>query len=236
MKKTFKLYSIVLVICLAIFNCIAFVTPDEIAGISKFGGAFWVGYVFITLAFIGQLICAYVAFKVENLKRLFYNIPLISISYIGLVVMLVVGGLAMAIPNIPNWVGIIICLLVLGFTAIAVIKSTAAAQIVSDIDTKIATETSFIKTITVDAQNLINRANAPMLKKQCEKVYEALRFSDPMSNAELTDIEQRIKEEFDALTDAVIADDLDKTESSAKELLNLIFERNGMSKNVKQKM
>ena len=233
MKKTFKFYAIIWVICLLLFNVIAFVTPNEIAGISKFDGAFWVGYIFITLAFIGQLVCAYVAFKAENLKKLFYNIPLISISYIGLVVMLVVGGLTMAIPHFPNWIGIIVCLLVLGFTTISVIKATAVAEIVSKIDNKIAAETAFIKTITVDAQNLIKRANAPMLKEQCKKVYEALRYSDPVSNCELADIEQRIKEEFDALTDAVIADDLTATESSVKELTTLINERNNKCKVIK---
>lgn len=233
MKKTFKFYAIIWAICIVLFNVIAFVIPNEIAGISKFDGAFWVGYIFITLAFIGQLACAYIAFKAKNLKKLFYNIPLISISYIGLVAMLVVGGLTMAIPHFPNWIGIIVCLLVLGFTAISVIKATAAADIVSKIDNKIAAETAFIKTITVDAQNLINRANAPMLKKQCKKIYEALRYSDPMSNAALADVEQRIKEEFDALTDAVIADDLVATESSVKELSTLINERNNKCKVLK---
>ena len=233
MKKTFKFYAIIWVICLLLFNVIAFVTPNEIAGISKFDGAFWVGYIFITLAFIGQLACAYVAFKAENLKKLFYNIPLISISYIGLVVMLVVGGLTMAIPHFPNWIGIIVCLLVLGFAAISIIKASVAAELVSNIDTKIVTEAAFIKTITEDAQNLINRSNAPMLKEQCKKVYETLRYSDPISNVALADIEQRIKEEFDALTDAVIADDLDATEISVKEIKVLIAERNSKCKMLK---
>lgn len=233
MKKTFKFYAIIWAICLLLFNVIAFVTPNEIAGISKFDGAFWVGYIFITLAFIGQWACAYVAFKAENLKKLFYNIPLISISYSGLVVMLVVGGLTMAIPHLPNWIGTIVCLLVLGFTAISVIKASVAAELVSNIDTKVLTEIAFIKTITVDAQNLMNRANAPMLKNQCKKVYEALRYSDPMSNEALADVERRIKEEFGALTDAVIADDLDAAESSVKELSTLINERNNTCKVLK---
>lgn len=233
MKKTFKFYAIIWFICLALFNAISFVTPDEIAGISKLSGSFWIGYVFITIAFVGQLICAYIAFKAENLNKLFYNIPLISISYGGLVVMLVVGGLTMAIPGMPNWLGVIVCLAVLGFTAISVIKTGFAAEIVSDVDDKIATETAFIKAMTVESQNLVNRANASMLKKQCKKVYDAFRYSDPMSSVALADIEQRIKEEFDVLTDAVIADDLNATESGTKELLRLIDERNNKCKNSK---
>lgn len=233
MKKTIKFYTTIWAICLLLFNALAFVTPNEIADVSKFDGAFWVGYIFITIAFVGQLICAYIAFKAENLKKLFYNIPLISISYIGLVVMLVLGGLTMVIPGMPNWLGVIVCLAVLGFTAISVIKGGFAAEIVSDIDDKIATETAFIKAMTVESRNLVNRANASMLKKQCKKVYDAFRYSDPMSSVSLADIEQRIKEEFDLLTDAVIADDLNATESGTKELLRLIDERNNKCKNSK---
>ena len=233
MKKTIKFYTVIWAICLLLFNALAFVTPNEIAGVSKFDGAFWVGYIFITIAFVGQLICGYIAFKAENLKKLFYNIPLISISYVGLVVMLVVGGLTMAISGMPNWLGVIVCLATLNFTAISAIKAGFAAEIVSDIDDKIATETAFIKTMTVEAQNLVNRANASMLKKQCKKVCDAFHYSDPMSSVALADIEQRIKEEFDVLTDAVIADDLDVTESSAKELIRLIAERGNKCKTLK---
>ena len=225
MKKTIKFYTAIWAICLLLFNALAFVTPNEIAGVSKFDGAFWVGYIFITIAFVGQLICAYIAFKAENLKKLFYNIPLISISYVGLVVMLVVGGLSMAIPGMPNWLGVIVCFAVLGFTAISVIKASFAAEIVSDIDDKIAIETAFIKTMTVESQKLVNRANASMLKKQCKKVYDAFRYSDPISNDTVTNIEIQIKAEFNTLADAVFADNLDLVESSAKEVITLINER-----------
>lgn len=233
MKKSFKIYAIIWAILFALFNAICFVTPGEAAGMSKYGGAFWVGYIFITLAFIGQLICSYIAFKPDNLQKLFYHIPLITISYIGLIIMLVVGGLAMAIPNLPNWIGIIVCLLILAFTAIAVITAKAAGTVVSNIDEKIKTNTAFIKELTVEAQNLMSRAKAPMLKNLCTKVYEALRYSDPMSDENLADIETRIKEEFATFTDAVLSNNLDETESSANELINLINERNSKCKILK---
>ena len=63
MNKNFKLYLSVWAIFLALFNVVAFVSPAEIAGADKFSGAFWPCYVLITLAFVGQLACSYVAFK-----------------------------------------------------------------------------------------------------------------------------------------------------------------------------
>ena len=231
--KKFGIYAICWAILLAVFNVICFATPGEAAGMTKFGGAFWAGYVFITLAFVGQLACAYFALKEENKQKLFYNLPLITVNYTGLILTIVFGALCMAIPDLPNWVGILICLVIFVFTAIAVIKAGAADEIVANVDEKIKTQTAFMKTLTTDAQNLVNRADTPMLKDICKKVYEALRYSDPMSTPELSDVERRIKEGFDALTDAVLADNLDEAETSAKELLQLITERNNICKNQK---
>lgn len=233
MKKGFKYYLSVWVILIAVFNVAVFVSPGEAGGYSKFGGAFWLGYIFITLAFIGQLICAYFAFKADSLQKFFYNVPLIRISWTGLVLTLIFGTLCMAIPNLPSWIGVILCFAVLASTAISVIKATAAGDIVSEIDEKIESKTSFIKALTSDAESLTNRAKAPMLKKLCTKVYEAARYSDPVSNIQLSDIENRIKEEFSAFTDAVLADDLDLAESSSNEVITLIEERNNKCKLIK---
>ena len=171
MKNVFKKYVTIWAISLALFNVICFVTPKEFAGYDKFGGAFWAGYIFITLAFIGQLICANIAFKAENLKKLFYNMPIISISYTGLIVMLIVGSLAMGIPDVPNWVGIIVCVIVVAFTAMAVIKASAAAEIINDIDDRVKAKTSFIRELTVEAQGLLTNAKDEEEKKPTLLLY-----------------------------------------------------------------
>lgn len=220
MNKILKPYAGVWAICFALFSAIVFLTPIE------HSSGFWVGYAFITVAFLGQFGCTYKAFKAENLKKCFYSVPLITISYTGLIVMLIAGSVCMVIPGIPNWLGVIVCLVVLGVTAIAVISAGASGSIVANLDQKVEEKTTFIRNLTIDAENLMNRAKAPMLKNQCKKVWEAVRYSDPMSSKELFNVEQQIREEFNVLTDAVIADDLDCTESAAKELLTLIAERN----------
>ena len=203
MKKGFKYYAAVWAILLVLFNVICFVTPNEVAGMTKFGGSFWVGYAFITVAFLGQLACAYMAFSAENTKKFFYRIPLISVSYTGLILTIIFGSLVMAIPGLPDWAGAIICILILGFNAIAVIKASAAADAVESVDKRIKTQTQFIKLLTVDAEGLMNRASDPAVKNACKKVYEAVRYSDPMSSDALSDVEARMRQEFSALSDAV---------------------------------
>ena len=233
MKKTFNYYSICWLISLVVFNVIAFVTPNDIAGVSKFTGTFWSGYIFITLAFIGQLGCAYKVFQAENLKKLFYNIPLISVSYTGLVVMLIVGIICMAVPFIPYWVGIIACLLVLAFSAISVIKATATADIISEIDEKIKVQEQLIKLLTADAEHLMSSSKTAELKAAAKKVYEAIKYSDPMSNEALADVEGQIQSEFTFFSQAIKSEDLELAKSVEDGLLNLIDARNKKCKVLK---
>ena len=226
MKKNFKLYIICWAILLALFNIICLVTPNETAGLSKFGGAFWIEYIFITAAFIGQLVCAYIAFKAENLKKLFYNLPLITLSYTGLVLTLIFGGAAMAIPNLPGWVGAVTCLLILGFNAIAIIKAKAAAELVESVDKKINRQTGFIKNLTAEAESLVLHAKSDEVRTECKMVYEAARYSDPMSNIRLADIEEKITAEMQQLCEAVANHDSEIAAAVACELIALIEDRN----------
>ena len=233
MKKSFKIYSLIWAICFAVFNVITFVTPNEIGGVSKFSGSFWVGYIFITIAFVGQLACAFVAFKAENLKKFFYNIPLLSISYGGLVAMLIVGSVFMAIPVLPEWIAIIVCVIILAFNAIAIIKATSAADIVSGIDEKIKVQTFFIKSLSVDAQGLVTSAKSDELRAEAKKVYEAIHYSDPMANAALSDLDTQIERQFNAFSDAVKADDAELAKETADVLVEMVERRNQKCKLLK---
>ena len=226
MKKSFGVYSIIWAICLAVFNLIVFITPNEICGMNKFGGAFWVGYIFITFTFCGQLACAFFALRAKNLTKTLYNIPLISISYTALVVMLIVGTLCMAIPSLPEWIGIILCALVLAINAIAIIKAVIAANVVSGIDEKVKNQNLFIKELTERAHNLMDFAKSNKLCAEAKKVYEAVRYSDPVSTPALFALDAQIEREFTAFSAAVRAEDYELAKETAHALVEIIDRRN----------
>lgn len=233
MMKIFKFYAICWAIALILFNVICFVTPDEVAGISKFDGAFWVGYIFITVAFLGQLACAFIAFKQDNLQKFFYNLPLITISYSGLILTIILGALFMAIPGMPKWVGIIVCLLVLAFNAVAVLKASAAAGIVAEIDEKVIAQRQFIKPLAVEAENLVNRAKSDPIKADCKKVYEAVKYSDPVSSEGISVIEAKITVKMDELSKAVDEGNDEATRTASEDVIAMIKERNNQCKSLK---
>lgn len=233
MKKYFKYYGICWAIALVVFNVITFVAANETVGLSSIGSSFWVSYAFITIAFIGNLICSLLFFKEENTGKVFLNIPIINLAYSALIVSLIVGAVAMAVPQIPYWIGVIVDVFVLAFYAIAIVKASAAANIVHDVEQKVKTQTFFVKSLTVDADSLMARASSDEMKAETKKVYEAIRYSDPMSNDALASIENQIQNEFNVFADAVKSNDIDLAKSSANELVVLINDLNKKCKLLK---
>ena len=231
MKKHFRYYLAAWVILVAAFNAIVFCLPSEINGYQKILGATVSGYAMIMLSFAGQLICAWIALHRGGAQRLFLRLPLLTISYTALIVSILAGTACMAIPNLPNWFGAVVCVAILAFTAVAVIKASAAAEIVEETGADIERRTSFIRAMTAKAESLTAKARTDAARAACRQVYEAFRYSDPVSAVALTDEEQRIAEAFDAFSAAIAAGE-DGTEP-AETLSGLLTERNAKCKAMK---
>lgn len=227
MKKRFSIYGALWLICVAIFNIVVFVPPREIGGVDRFeGGAFWISYALIMVAFVGQLICALISLKAENVKKFFYKLPIISASYSCLVLMLIVGSVFMIIPALPEWIAIVLCFAALAVNGILVVKAVAASEIVSDIDENIQAQAYFIRSLTIEAQSLVSYAKNEVISVEIKRVYEAVRYSDPMGNVELAEIEKKIKKEFASFSEAVEMADEELASAHSQELLRLINLRN----------
>jgi len=225
MKKRFGIYAIGWAVLLALFNVVAFVSPGWI-WFEKYDAAFWIGYAFISVSFLGQLACAWFALKEERASKLFYKVSLVTTSYTGLIVTFVIGGLCMLISPLPYWIGILVCSVVLAANILAVIKAAATIGEVQKNDDKIKAQTSFIKSLTIDAEALVDKAQNETVKAACKKVYEAIRYSDPMSNSDLDAIESEITVKMSNLSGAVVSNNYDIATECANELVVLIGERN----------
>lgn len=225
MKKGIKFYAPCWAIELAVFNVITFAVPITV-NVNKFTPSFWIGYAFITIMFIAQLACSILFFKQDTKEKRFLNIPVINLSYTALLVSIIVGAVAMAVPFVPYWVGIILDILIVAFYAIAIISSKAAADTIENIDKKVKTQTFFIKSLTVDAETLLSRAKSDETKAIAKKVYEAIRYSDPMSNETLSSVESQITVKFNEFSNAVMEDNNPLAKTLGNELIILVNDRN----------
>lgn len=225
MEKGIKFYAPCWAIALAAFNVVTFAVPITV-NVNKFTPSFWIGYAFITLMFIAQLVCSILFFKQDSKEKKFLNIPVISLSYTALLVSIIVGAVAMAVPFVPYWVGIIIDVLIVAFYAIAIIASKAAADTIENIDNKVKTQTFFIKSLTIDAESLLSRAKSDETKAIAKKVYEVIRYSDPISNEALSSVESQITIKFNEFSNAVIEDNKPTAKAIGNELIILVNDRN----------
>lgn len=232
MKKSFRYYFIIWAVLFALFQVISFVSVGW-QGVEKYTSSFWIGYVGITLMFAGQLLCAWKAFREQNLQKFFYKIPILRVSYHGLIWSFVIGGVCMLISPLPYWLGTILCAIVLAVTAIAVLKSSLATDSIEKTDEKVKAQTAFIRLLTVDAENLLSRAKSEVAKAACKKVYEAARYSDPMSNDALISVEGKISAQMELLTKAVSAGNEEVIVATAEEIIALFGDRNRKCKVLK---
>lgn len=220
--KSFKLYTAIWVVCFALFNLVTFAVPFP----ARFSGTFWIGYIFISITFLLQLACAYYALKTDSLQKTVYNIPIFKKSITGLILMIIAGLMGMIIPSLPMWLEIIICSVVLAGTLISLMLNFSYSEAVESIDKKIKTSTFVMKSLVSYAQHIMAVADTPETKIIAKKVYEAIRFSDFVSNAALEEIDTSIQRQFAAFEDAVSTSDIELSQSLGKELLNLIDKRN----------
>lgn len=231
MKSKFKYYGVCWLVVLVVFNIIVFVTPSASETVEKFDSMFWIGYVLISLMLIGNLFCSYKVFDSESYDKFFFSLPIIKISYISLTVSMIAGSLCMAVPNIKNWVGVVVCALILGIYVISVVKAVAVSDIVTERSDNVKTKTSYIKLLKVDAEQLLDKCKDEMTRKEINKVVEAIKYSDPVSNEMLMSLELKISNKLSELTKQV--EDNTDINGTVDELLQLISERNKKSKVLK---
>ncbi len=230
MKKGFAYYIVLWIILFIVFNVFCFATPSELNEMYKYGGAFWAGYVFIVISMISELICGYIAFGAGSRQKIYYNISLVKKSYSFMILMMIVGTVCMIIPDIPNWIASIICGILLSLNVISLVKAYSLAEIISEKDVVIKQKTYFIRTLTIDSELLLNRCYSPDIAVIVKKVYEEIRYSDPVSNDKLSFLEEEILGKFNLFKQAAESNNIDIVEDISCDLLTLISERNKICK------
>ena len=193
---------------------------------------FFIGMI---IAFVGTVISVVfvLTLKVNTKEKMFLTISQFKTVYIVNILSLIVSGVYIFADKVPDLAVYIAVAVVYGFAIISILKVKVAVAAVEGVDEKIKVQTLFVKSLTVDTEHLMNTAKTPELKSLAKKVYEAVRYSDPMSNAVLVEVEDKIENGFADFENAVNAEDLELAESTANELLSLIDIRNKKCKLLK---
>lgn len=222
MKKNKGMAYAVLAIAFVLFNVIAFAVP--MAKIATF----WIAYAFSVVAFASQIAIWNFAFKgTTTLKSKFLGIPLIFVGIAYLIVQIIAFAIFMALPLTASWIAIVVCALILGISAICLIGTETGRKEINRVEEKIEKKVFYIKSLQVDVEMLASDETDTDTKVALTKLAEKIRFSDPMSNEILADLEEEIAAKVKEL----------KTAKNKEEIITvldlLITERNKKAKLLK---
>lgn len=230
MKKGSIFYSVIWLLTVMLYHVIV---VTSLVVMQKFDWNVLIAYLTVMFCFIGQLACALVTLLTKSGAKQLYHIPVVIVDYIGLLVLLVIGSICMFVGGLPMWVCLLLCLLPLILSVIITVVAKAAASTVGDVDTQIKEQTDFIKGLTSNAEAVMMRAGTPAVKANAKKVYEAVRYSDPMSTEALAPIESAIRTRFSSFASAVATGDEAAVEALASELTVMIADRNRQCQRLK---
>ena len=234
MKKQLSYYVVFWLALVSLFNIVCFIAPNELSGLNKFGGSFWPGYIFIMVSFVGHLVFSFVIESENNREKRILNYPLIIISYLELAVMIVAGSLCMVIPDMPIWSGIIICYVILAISVILLISAKVVGEKTSNANLVLNKNTYQFREFTDRAHNMVASSENAEIKLILQEVYDALRYSDPISSNSTSLEEMEIDRLLSEIDSLVGSEDKEKIETKAKELKSFIILRNNKCKALKR--
>lgn len=155
--------------------------------------AFLVSYCIVQIAFNGT----------ETLKSKVYGFPIFRIGYLYLAAQ--IGGsilfyLINIFTDIPEWITVVFSILLLSLTSIGVILTDNTRDVIEQQEAEWEAQTKPMMYFRLDVADL--ESVCPQdgeTKEMLRHFVEQVRYSDPVSSEDLTEIEDRLRAETESL-------------------------------------
>ena len=218
----YKTPYIVIAILFVMFNVIAFVIQTAKTS------AFWIGYVFTVIAFAVQAYVWYATIgKKQNLKSKLLGSSVTYIGAVYLALQFVAFLIFMFASSAPNWCAILVCVMILGISAVCMITTNAGTEMITATENKVAVKRQFIKNLQIEVDILAESETDSEIKKKLMGLAKKIKLSDPMSDASLLELEDELMVKVSAIESSC-----DKM-SAINEAETLLLKRNKKVKALK---
>lgn len=222
MKKNSTKGYVLLGILFALVSIIAFAVPTAKTA------TFWIAYVFTAAAFAAQIgIWKTALGKEGTLKSKFLCFPIVHIGIVYAIIQVIAFAVFLFAPTLPTWSAIVVCPIIAGLSAVCMISADAGRNEIERVEAKVQNKVFYVREMQADIELLADNESDAAVKTALTHLAEKIRFSDPMSNEQLADLENKI---------SIKAAEL-KTASSKLEIItelnSLLDERNKKCKILK---
>lgn len=226
-KKTSIMTALIYAIVFAIFNLLAFVIFENRNNV------FWVSYAFMCIAFVVQIASIILAFKSPDTESVFMGIPLASLSVYYFFAAIFAGAVFMVFQVASIKLAVVIQVLILAAYAVVAILALMARDVVQSVNDDVKEKVEAIKTLNVDVDILIPQVSDPSVKKALKKLSETVKYSDPISNDAVADIEEQIMQYMNTLRVYIENNSNAEAVSACKDIEVLFLQRNSLLKATK---
>lgn len=187
MKKNSTKGYVILGILFALVSIIAFAVPTSKTA------TFWVAYVFTAAAFAAQIgIWKTALGKEETLKSKFLGFPVVHIGIVYVAIQVIALAVFMFVPTLPAWSAIVACSIIAGISAVCMISAGAGRNEIERVEAKVQKKVFYIRELQADIELLADNESDAAVKTALTQLAEKIRYSDPMSNEQLADLENKI--------------------------------------------
>lgn len=223
MKKNSTKGYVILGILFALVSIIAFAVPTAKTA------TFWIAYVFTAAAFAAQIIIWRTTLGKEALKSKFLGFPVVHIGIVYTVIQVIAFAVFMFVPTLPTWSAIVVCSVIAGISAVCMISADVGRDEIERVEAKVQNKVFYVRELQADIELLADNESDAAVKTALTHLAEKIRFSDPMSNEQLADLENKISTKVAELKNAASKMEI------ITELNSLLDERNKKCKILKLK-
>lgn len=218
-KKSFGLELLVFLVGFGLYNLFVFLLTK------KYDNVFFSAYIFTTVSFITRFVEVWL-FNRASLDDKYLSFTINFVGNFYLIIQLIVGALCMIAP-LSLKIALIIQGAILGIYIILVSIFAASKRNITNFDEDIKKETSFIRRLTLEAEYLYLSEADYRKKDELKKLYEAIRYAEPMgSGYEVCELNEEIEIAFSLLRNSVAVEEFDSLRSKTKYIMDLITKRN----------
>lgn len=199
---------------------------------SNYTSTFWISYIFTAIAFFAQIIAG-LTFSKTDADSKFLQLPLFYIGSCYLLIQLVVGIVFMLI-HISATLPLILQVMILAVYLSLMLTSLIGKEQITKTEANIKATTFNIRMLTIDAEHLYTSEVNEDKKAELKKLYEAIRYSDPVSTTDkVRSLDVQIDAAFKKIETLVTSCSLEDLNSEIKIVLDLIAKRSLLCKSSK---
>ena len=201
------------------------------------GGVFWLSFVFGIISIAVQLYVLKSAFgKDENPRSKFYGFPIATIGFAYMVAQLLLSLIFMAIGFVcPMWIPVIVYVVLLGGASVGFIAADVTRDEIERQDVVLKADTECMQNLRSIVYPLAGQVSDVACVEELKKLAEEFKYSDPVSNNHIKEIEGELAALVGELQKAVVDTDAEAIKLLCQKIKISLTERNRLCKLSKRK-